>query len=1111
MYKINTFFIFVLLIIISINPVKSQVSDDFSDFNLSHNPTWLGNDSFFQVNLNQELQSNALTGSSGEISLGLAFVKTADELEWRSNYRFGFNPSSQNHFKFYFYADSLSLWKSTNALFLQFGGSTGSTDSLMLIQISQSQRIVLARGRPSTLGKTNNLGSFCAQLDSSNLLRVLLDTSNTGNYLKEMELNVSMESLSYYSGYSFKYTSGNTKNFFADNFYLGPIKRDSMAPFVVKTFMPNAKQILVYFNERLDTNHTVRSIQLSGVSEPLNFTYLDDLKSILIHLNEEIEDSIFQIQMKGLRDMSANTILDTLLYCWFHEIKKQELIFSEVMFDPEPSKGLPNAEYIELYNRSEFPIYLNGFKITDGSSTALLPDILINPNDFILFCSNNDIDLFQSWNRYGLLNFPSLNNSGDNLRLIALNGDLIDQISYDQNWLQSLSFSDGGQSLSCIYPNQLCKGKAAWSLSTELVGGSPGAQCELWSEAYDKTAPELIRSVLISHTQILLIWNEACDLGKLKYKFGSDSLLAKCTWFSSSLDSFLFEWNPMLEKENRMFCLSEFKDCSGNTQIQTNHVFYMQVQPVAANEVLITEILFDTDEENEFIELFNRSEHLVQLKNMTLRRGSVQFKLPAYSLYPDSFVVLTKTHHDDFVNELIIPNFPTLYLSDSLFLFDENGYRIHEMYYNEDGYHDEFKKQQKSWSIEMIDNQNPCAEMDNWKACLGTKYKHSAGLINTVKNENPDRVPPRLVRMYAPSQHELHFYFSEGIDSLSLGGLTSSVWDKNRFFYHGNRQVLAYRTDSDLVFSTNYQLPISGLRDCVHHEMKDTLIEFSLPVYDSLALILNEVLFNPKPNAYDFIELYNRSENFIDLKNYFLASANEVGTNDKELLPIFENGYLMAPHSYLVLSAEDQCKFYPSLEESKQLITKIPAMPDEGIYLNLLGQQGQILESLHVNPELHFASIVDEEGVSLERLSEEIGIANNWTSGAAFCDFTSPGRKNCMSIKEQVLKETLSLNQEVLSPDADGFQDYLQINYEFESNDNSMTIFILDERGNKIKQLALSLRVGYAGILIWDGTNEQGIIPPEGIYLVRQEYYNTSGEYKIAQKPIVIARRERLN
>jgi hypothetical protein len=55
-----------------------------------------------------------------------------------------------------------------------------------LIHSNNGQRSTLVRGRPSTLGKSVNSGSFKVLFDSSGLLSVWLDTANSGFLNKEL-------------------------------------------------------------------------------------------------------------------------------------------------------------------------------------------------------------------------------------------------------------------------------------------------------------------------------------------------------------------------------------------------------------------------------------------------------------------------------------------------------------------------------------------------------------------------------------------------------------------------------------------------------------------------------------------------------------------------------------------------------------------------------------------------------------------------------------------------------------------------------------------------------------------------------------------------------------
>jgi hypothetical protein len=1092
-------------------PINAQVMDSFSDGDFSSNPSWIGDDSSFQVNLNFELQSAARTGTSGEISLSIPYQKASNDFEWSSNYRYVFNPSTQNVFRFFLYADSCSITKSTNALYLQFGGSTGSTDSLLLVRLQNGQKTTLARGRPATLGKLNNSGAFKVNYDSSNTLFFYIDTNATGNYFKEFDINMDFNTNDFYCGYSFKYTSGNIKNFYADNFYLGPILYDISAPKVNKAVMLSSNLIQVFFNERIDTN--VRpQIRLNQQDFGFQTLFSNDKKCLNIYLNNNLPDSIHIVDLGGIADESGNQISDTSLEVFYHQIQKQEILFSEIMFDPEPSKGLPNAEYVEIYNAGKFPLLLKGNKFSDGTSTAYLPEVELKPGGFLLLYSLSDTSLFKAYYGIPLLNFPSLNNSGDRLQWMLEDGFVLDEINYDMSWFASNIPPSGGVSLSLLYPNRICNGKHVWSASEEENGGSPGLVNMGWNLNPDTIAPEIISYSLLDSISMLLVFDASSSIGTLNYQQHTDSIEAKLSWSSSAKDSFIFSWNSLQEKESRSFSISNWKDCSGNSKRQNGTVFYMQEKEVLQNELLISEVLFDTDFDNEFVELFNNSSHLIQLKNMVFRKGNYIIKLPEYKIYPDSFVVICKSGNSQFQNQLVLSSFPSLNLSDSLFLFDERGYRIHEFYYTVDAYHDEFKGNQKSWSIEMIDYLNPCSGSNNWAASLNSECRHTAGKINSVVNTNPDQESPRLLRIYPLSEKEILFYFNEGLDSLSFLNLNDINLKSSDFTSYKNNLTYLYAIDFIPTDTTGLiQFELSGLKDCAGNLLLDTLLRYKLPVKDSIALILNEVLFNPKPGAYDFIEVFNRSESFIDLKDYYFATSSSLETEFKEIVPLCKHGYLLPPKSYLFFSEENQEGIHHHLPPNTQVIQVIPALPDEGVYLHLLNEKGAIFESVYADESLHFSSILDKEGVSLERLNPFLSGMSNWSSGSAFCEYASPGRKNCMEIKTSNSHDVLQIESDIISPDGDGFQDYVQINYKFRENDVSMNLFLIDERGYKIKQLALSMRAGYEGYLIWDGSTQNGDIPAEGIYLIRLEYFNSKGEFSVQQKPIILTCRKRVH
>ncbi|HET9053836.1 MAG TPA: lamin tail domain-containing protein, partial [Cyclobacteriaceae bacterium] len=122
----------------------------------------------------------------------------------------------------------------------------------------------------------------------------------------------------------------------------------------------------------------------------------------------------------------------------------KDIIITEIFADPSPVIGLPEAEFMELYNRSEKIINLAGWKFTDGSSTAVLSGFM-EPGDYRIITPATSAGLFTSFGSVlGVANFPSLNNSSDNLELKRSDDLLIDRVSYSDSWYRDDDKKQGG-------------------------------------------------------------------------------------------------------------------------------------------------------------------------------------------------------------------------------------------------------------------------------------------------------------------------------------------------------------------------------------------------------------------------------------------------------------------------------------------------------------------------------------------------------------------------------------------------------------------------------------------------------------------------------------------
>ena len=66
------------------------------------------------------------------------------------------------------------------------------------------------------------------------------------------------------------------------------------------------------------------------------------------------------------------------------------LVISEIMADPHPAVALPDAEYIEIFNRGPSPVSLAGYRLLFGDKTEILAPLqgagagVLEPGEYIL-------------------------------------------------------------------------------------------------------------------------------------------------------------------------------------------------------------------------------------------------------------------------------------------------------------------------------------------------------------------------------------------------------------------------------------------------------------------------------------------------------------------------------------------------------------------------------------------------------------------------------------------------------------------------------------------------------------------------------------------------------
>ena len=160
-----------------------------------------------------------------------------------------------------------------------------------------------------------------------------------------------------------------------------------------------------------------------------------------------------------------------------------DLVINEIMYDP-PTGGSGN-EWIELFNRSDTAVDLQGLTVTDSrsSSPELEAALTIAPGGFVVLAG--DADAFAAAYpgvAFTALNLPALNNTGDRVAIV-LGGQEIDVVPYEASW--------GGTDAALERKDPAGPSTAAVNWATAATpAGTPGAQNSRFEQ--DTTGPQLV-------------------------------------------------------------------------------------------------------------------------------------------------------------------------------------------------------------------------------------------------------------------------------------------------------------------------------------------------------------------------------------------------------------------------------------------------------------------------------------------------------------------------------------------------------------------------------------------------------------------------------------------
>ncbi len=767
--------LFLISFITSFLFCQAQVLDDFSDGDFSENPAWLGNDSLFIINENHQLQLNAETG--GFAWLSTDYNKT-ETLEWRFWIKEKFSPSSNNFCDIYLICDNQELEKINRAYVLRFGES-GSNDVVELLQLCNGETKSICRGVDTFIA--SSFSTFVKiTYDRSNVWEIFFDKDGNNFYKLETEgldnNPIIFDDNVFFSFYC-KYTNSNTKQFYFDDIYIGEKIIDSVAPKLLTCDIIDNFHFELEFCEAIEENSALNTknyyIENQNI-HPKNVYYGNDYSTIILEFETSIEEEIYQtLIIENIKDFN-NNIIEKTKYTFFHyNPKPYDIVINEIMPDPSPSVELPEYEYIELYNATDYPININNWKLTVGDTELIFDkNITLQGNDYLILCHNDAADELSEFGN--CLSFSSfqISNSGTNLLLFNRKGDYISSVEFKTSWHSVNYKEEGGWSLEQIDCNNPCAGKANWGSSNCKNGGTPGMTNSINSN--NIILPEINYIIPKNKNSIEAYFNQNMNM---------ESLQTIDNYFIKEINKHPSEINIIQNKNNYVelvfnqefiekhlytLNINNVKNCKDIGFEKEIDIVFGIPQRADSNDIIINEILFDPISPGvDYLELYNRSEKVIDLSKILIGTIKESFPNPADTivkeicsesriLLPKSYVLLStdeeivKHQYDcESDNFIDLESFPSLPNEEATIIICDKSRKIIDVAYYSEKMHYDLLSETKGVALERITFNNSSLDKNNWhsassNANYGTPgYKNSMSMneIEEIKNEEIYIIP----------------------------------------------------------------------------------------------------------------------------------------------------------------------------------------------------------------------------------------------------------------------------------------------------------------------------------------------------------------------------------
>ncbi|MBZ0242696.1 MAG: lamin tail domain-containing protein, partial [Bacteroidales bacterium] len=597
--------------------------------------------------------------------------------------------------------------------------------------------------------------------------QLFIDQDGAGIYSPEASGSDNSLQVGGFFGFHLIYTVSNSTKAYFDEVYAGAEIVDEQAPQLLSAKAVDPFSVQLIFDEALAETPALNRdnfVADNNLGKPESVAFGNNQSELILNYLEAFENGYrYTLTVSNMADLAGNISPAIETYFSFFMAATNDVVINEIMADPTPYVGLPEWEFVELFNRTPFTIELEGWQLQIGSSLKEIGAVTLAPNGYMILCHQDGAAAMGTYGTvFGFSSFQ-LSNAGASLTLLSADGRTISSVSYTDKWYNDAAKADGGWTIEQIDPNNPCGGKNNWTASIHPDGGTPGSLNSV--DAPNVFAPKVARFQLQNNNIIQLWFDQQMDEISLSqpnaYTIESSGLHPVLATLNPNDASFVeLQFDDPFEPGNvyKLLLSEDLMNCAGLNVEAGSHIIFGLPDEVMAGDVLVNEILFNPLGDGvDYVEIYNISDKVLDLNQLWL--GNVRQTIPnppdttlkiitddSYLLLPASYALLTTNstkvlqqfYTADTAVFIEMESFPTYSNSDGTVLLKAKTGALIDLFSYTESMHYPLLTTYKGVSLERISFDSPSNEGSSWHSAAESVGFGTPGLQNSMFRAFPE-------------------------------------------------------------------------------------------------------------------------------------------------------------------------------------------------------------------------------------------------------------------------------------------------------------------------------------------------------------------------------------